>query len=72
MGLILQILTVIASLLTGWLLSRKGKEKWGYLIGFCSLPLWFAMELWYGQWFFLLLNPIYFVIWFNGWQKHKK
>jgi len=70
MGLLLQILTVIASLGTAWFLSKKGLERWGYLIGFCALPLWVAMELFYQQWFYLILNPIYFIIWFRGLKAH--
>jgi hypothetical protein len=65
-GFVLQISTVICSLLTTWLLSRKGKEKWGYLVGLCTIPSWILMELFYRQYFFCSLNPIYIVLWWRG------
>lgn len=71
-GVVLQILTIMLSLLTGWFLSRKGKERWGYLIGFCSLPLWVIMEAYYQQWFYFFLNPVYFVMWGMGLKNHWK
>ena len=69
-GFVLQVFTVFFSLLTTWLLSKKGKERYGYLIGFLSLPLWILMELYYRQYFYLILNPLYFVLWFKGLKNH--
>lgn len=75
-GLILQILTVISSLSTAYLLSKKGLEKWGYLIGFITIPFWVIMEYYYQQWFYFILNPIYFYIWGKGivshWRQNEK
>ena len=71
-GFVLQVLIVFFSLLTTWLLSRKGKERWGYLTGLISLPCWILMEWYYGQWFFLYLNPIYVVLWGKGLLNHWK
>lgn len=69
-GLLLQILTVIASLSTTWLLSKKGWERWGYLVGFSTIPVWIIMEYYYHQWFYFILNPIYFYMWGRGLKNH--
>ena len=69
-GNLFQALTIITSLITGWLLSRRGLERWGYLAGFCSLPLWCIMEFWYGQWVCLLINGLYFYVWGRGLANH--
>lgn len=67
---VIQTTTVLCSLLTTLLLAWKGKERWGYLVGFVSLPLWVVMEWYYEQWLYLLLNPIYFVLWGIGLVRH--
>ena len=66
MGVAFQILTTVASLLTGTLLATKRWRRYGYLVGLCSLPLWVALEYFYGQWVYLSLNPLYFAIWGVG------
>ena len=71
-GFVLQVFTVFFSLLTTWLLSKKGKERYGYLIGILSLPCWILMEWYYQQWFYLVLNPVYLVLWFRGFYNHWK
>jgi hypothetical protein len=72
MGTALQIATTLASLLTGALLASKRWRQYGYLLGFCSLPLWAAMEWYFSQWVFLALNPIYVVIWGVGLYRNWK
>ena len=62
-GLILQALTIVIGLLDAWLLSKKGLERYGYLICFVTLPLWVLLELHYKEWLYLALNPIYFYLW---------
>lgn len=69
-GFILQVLTVIASLGTTWLLSKKGYERWGYLVGFVTIPIWVVMEYYYQQWFYFILNPVYLYIWGKGLINH--
>jgi hypothetical protein len=69
-GTTLQISTVVCSLITTWLLSRKGKERWGYLTGFVTLPLWCIMEAYYHQWVCLILNPLYLCWWWKGLKNH--
>jgi len=73
LGTVLQIAALPVSMLTTWLLSRKGKEGWGYLLGFLSLPLWCCLEVYYGEWVFFATTPAYVVWWFRGlrnnWRK---
>jgi len=69
-GSILQISTIAISLLTGLLLSRPRWRRYGYLLGFSSLPLWVIQELYYGQMIYVWLNPIYAVIWGVGLANH--
>jgi len=71
-GTILQTLTTLASLATGALLASKRWRRYGYLLGFCSLPLWAAMEFYFGQWVFLALNPLYIGIWGVGLYRNWK
>lgn len=70
-GMILQILVTMTSLTIGWLLSQKGKEHWGYFLGWASLPVWVILEWYYSQYLFLSLNVVYFYIWFKGWLNHR-
>lgn len=70
-GLILQALTLLISLTTTYLLSRKGLEKWGYVVGFFGLSAWVVQEAYYQQWLYFVLNPIYFVLYFRGWMNHR-
>ena len=69
-GLTLQVLTVIIGLTDAYLLSKKGLERWGYLLAFVSLPLWVVLEWWYKEWFYFILNPIYFIVWGIGLKNH--
>jgi len=69
-GHLLEISTIIASLLTSALLASKGRERYGYLVGFCTLPLWVITEAWYGQWVYFFINPVYFIIWGQGLYNH--
>jgi hypothetical protein len=69
-GDLLQILCLIFSLLTTWLLSKKKYEKYGYLIGFVTLPVWCITEAFYHQWYYLAINPLYFYLWGLGLKNH--
>jgi hypothetical protein len=57
------------SLVVTWLLSKKGYEKWGWIVGFFGLFGWVAEEWWFRQYFYLALNPIYFYLYLKGWKK---
>jgi hypothetical protein len=66
LGSLLQVITLGISSLTTWLLSRKGKERWGYLVGFLSLPIWCCLEIYYKEWIFLASTPFFVVWWLRG------
>lgn len=70
MGDLLQILCLIFSLLTTWLLSKRKYERYGYLVGFVTLPVWCITEVFYRQWWYLAVNPLYFWLWFVGLRNH--
>jgi len=72
LGTLLQLIVLPVSMATTWLLSRKGKERWGYLVGFLSLPLWCCLEIYYKEWVFLATTPAYMVWWFRGLCNHWK
>jgi hypothetical protein len=72
LGVVLQILTTVASLVTGALLASRRWRRYAYLVGLCSLPLWIALEWWYAQWFYLALNPVYFITWGVGLYRNWK
>ena len=65
-GSLLQLATFPVSALTTWLLSRKGKERWGYLVGLLSLPLWCCLELYYQEYVFFASTPLFVVWWARG------
>lgn len=65
-GISLQVLTIIIGLFDAWLLSKKGLEKWGYLVCFVTLPLWVLLEYHYKEYLYLALNPFYFYLWGKG------
>lgn len=71
-GLILQLMTIVCSLTTAYLLSKKGYERYGYLLSFISLPLWIILEYHYAEWLYFILNPIYIYVFWKGLVNHWK
>jgi hypothetical protein len=71
-GITLQILTILLSLLIAFLYSRKGLERYGYLLSFVTLPVWVAEEWWYKEWCYFFLNPVYFIVFWIGLKNHWK
>lgn len=69
-GITLQALTIIIGLVDAWLLSKKGLERYGYLLCFLTLPLWVLLEYHYKEWLYFALNPIYFILWGKGTLVH--
>ncbi len=75
-GSVIQIATIICSLVISYLFSKKGTERYGYLLSFLTLPVFATLEYWYEEWVYFILNPIYLgIFWIglrNHWRKNEK
>jgi hypothetical protein len=70
LGWILQITVLIMSMSSTYFLAKKGKERWGYLIGFLAIPFWAATEAYYQEWIWFSTNIYYLITWYLGLKRH--
>lgn len=74
MGIILQIICAIlgasAVILVGC--KRHSLYRWGYLVGIINSPVWVFVEIYYEQWYLLLINIFYCYGWVQGFRNHWK
>jgi hypothetical protein len=71
-GTVLQIATIGCSLVSTKLLTKKATERWGYLIMLLSLPVWMALEVYYAEWVYFFLNPVYIYLYYKAFKEHWK
>lgn len=71
-GTALQIATIGCSLISAKLLTRKKTERWGYLFTLVSLPVYAVLEIWYAEWVYLCLTPVYVYLYYKCLKEHWK